>query len=1107
MRPQLLKIAGLNSFVEEEVIDFASLAKKGLFGIFGPTGSGKSSILDAITIALYGKISRDTKEFINKDAEELYVYFKFTLGQNVYIVERKMQISKAGGYKTSLARLVMKENEEEKIFDKVNEIDDKIAEVIGLSHEDFMRTVVLPQGKFSRFLKLTGRKRRDMLERILDLQEFGDELMGKLKKQRTVRKDRTREINAVLHKYQDISEESLKEEKKELEVLDKKYTKVLANLKEKKIVFDKYKSVRKLQQELKDYKKKQEELAGNKEEIKEQKARLKKVKRAVTIKSEIERYMVCKKKTVDNKKALEEIKQDITKLSKEKEQFKEQYNNLVEKKERELPKLTEKKVKIESALEIEEKNYELQEKIDTHKQEVDRLQEEQKKLGEELKQIKQTIDQKITIINDKEEEVDDLQVSSDYRKAVTAGLELENNYKKSKEQLSTIIREKETLKEKIEGKQNKADRLKEELKSIEAQIMQNYDQKIRKKQEKKNELSINLKNMEEEVEDKKKSLDNITQEIKDIERKNMAGILAQQLNEEESCPVCGSDEHPELAEEMDLDLTQKNKNKDELEEAIDSLQQNINKVNADINIIDNHIESLNKEKASGITSFNGDREDLMEIDCIDCTDPTSLIELKRDRGKIKEKINKLKGSLNQNKEDINQKKKKLKNMQKDIKQLKKQYNKELEKLAIDSFAKVNKQISEKDKQLEEVQKTLKKAKKKLKAKEKKEKGLREKINRQEKELIQDKNELDKLEEDFAKNVNEMKEKVGERNPKKYLQEVERNEKELKNNVEEKKKELELRKEQYNDKQNIKSTIEDRLGQLNEEIDDLKVLLDKKIDEFNLTDIDEVKNYLEWEEKVEKWQDEIKKYEKKETDINNNIKRITEELDGESITKEEWEDIKKEKSTLEKDQEVLREKIGGQKTEIAKLEENLNDKKIKEEKKDKLDHELSLIKEINDLVRGKSFVEFVAIRQLRYIAREASKRLMEITNNRYKLELNEQGEFVICDLYNGGVKRGCNTLSGGETFLSSLSLALALSSQIQLKGSSNMEFFFLDEGFGTLDANLLDIVMNSLEELQDEDLAVGIISHVEELKNRVPVKLLVEPAEPGISGTEVNIEYS
>lgn len=172
----------------------------------------------------------------------------------------------------------------------------------------------------------------------------------------------------------------------------------------------------------------------------------------------------------------------------------------------------------------------------------------------------------------------------------------------------------------------------------------------------------------------------------------------------------------------------------------------------------------------------------------------------------------------------------------------------------------------------------------------------------------------------------------------------------------------------------------------------------------------------------------------------------------------------------------------------------------------MEHQLALIKDINDLVSAKKFVEFVATRQLRYIAMEASKRLMEITNNRYRLELNDVGEFVICDNYNGGVRRDCNTLSGGETFLTSLSLALALSSQIQLKGSSNMEFFFLDEGFGTLDANLLDTVMSSLEELQSEDLAVGIISHVEELKHRVPIKLMVTPAEAGVHGSKVKVEH-
>ncbi|MDL0417928.1 SbcC/MukB-like Walker B domain-containing protein, partial [Clostridioides difficile] len=92
------------------------------------------------------------------------------------------------------------------------------------------------------------------------------------------------------------------------------------------------------------------------------------------------------------------------------------------------------------------------------------------------------------------------------------------------------------------------------------------------------------------------------------------------------------------------------------------------------------------------------------------------------------------------------------------------------------------------------------------------------------------------------------------------------------------------------------------------------------------------------------------------------------------------------------------------------------------------------------------------------------------------------------------------------FLTSLSLALALSSQIQLKGSAPLEFFFLDEGFGSLDSELLEIVIESLERLHSNNLSVGIISHVEELKNRVPVKLLVSSSEAGI-GSKVKIEYS
>ena len=168
--------------------------------------------------------------------------------------------------------------------------------------------------------------------------------------------------------------------------------------------------------------------------------------------------------------------------------------------------------------------------------------------------------------------------------------------------------------------------------------------------------------------------------------------------------------------------------------------------------------------------------------------------------------------------------------------------------------------------------------------------------------------------------------------------------------------------------------------------------------------------------------------------------------------------------------------------------------------------VDLLDDLDKVIQGNKLVEYVATSQLKYIAIEASKRLKDITKGRYALEIDSTLNFVMRDDFNGGIRRSVDTLSGGETFLTSLSLALALSSQIQLKGSAPLEFFFLDEGFGSLDTELLDTVMGSLERLHNDKLSVGIITHVEELKNRVPVKLIVKPSEAGI-GSKVKIEYS
>ena len=146
-------------------------------------------------------------------------------------------------------------------------------------------------------------------------------------------------------------------------------------------------------------------------------------------------------------------------------------------------------------------------------------------------------------------------------------------------------------------------------------------------------------------------------------------------------------------------------------------------------------------------------------------------------------------------------------------------------------------------------------------------------------------------------------------------------------------------------------------------------------------------------------------------------------------------------------------------------------------------ERTVLSKVFELVKESRFMEFIAEVYLKEIAKEAENRVLSLTSGRYGL-VYQRGNFFVTDNLNGGKERPVLSLSGGETFLVSLSLALALSSQISRRASRALEFFFLDEGFGTLDDDLIDAVTTSLEKLQRSNLTVGLITHVAELKNRI-----------------------
>lgn len=111
-------------------------------------------------------------------------------------------------------------------------------------------------------------------------------------------------------------------------------------------------------------------------------------------------------------------------------------------------------------------------------------------------------------------------------------------------------------------------------------------------------------------------------------------------------------------------------------------------------------------------------------------------------------------------------------------------------------------------------------------------------------------------------------------------------------------------------------------------------------------------------------------------------------------------------------------------------------------------------------------------------------LRTLIGRRFSINVNPNLEFTVSDLlYNK--ERSVNTLSGGETFIVSFALALALSSYIQSKRMRAIQFFFIDEGFSSLDRELLDSVCAVLNELKSQDRLVGLISHIEELKQVIP----------------------
>ncbi|WP_142711392.1 AAA family ATPase [Clostridium perfringens] len=1172
MKPIKLEVKGLNSFIDKQVVEFDKLTERGLFGIFGPTGSGKSTILDGITLALYGDIARKSSNYINTNCDGVYVSYEFQITGNEvkrYRVDREFKRdNKSGGIRNKSSKIIdITGGVENVLEEKAKAVTSKCEEIIGLKLDDFMRTVVLPQGKFSEFLKLEGKERRNMLERLFNLRKYGDDLSSKLSFEIRKEKDKMNVLEGQLKGYEGISEEALKakeEEIKEINLSIKSKEELLNKIKKE---FEEAEKVWNTQKELYDKRIEEESLVSRSEEIKSFKERVEisnKADKVIVFINNLEEIL----KEI-NKEDLKfnELNKKLEELINLREENKLKFEEVSKKKEEKLPDLRLKKEKLlESQKERDilfeikadgvklkeacKKIFEDRSKCDTK---LNSIEENEKRLNEELKA--------------KEERKEELFVHEEFKNKINSGLFILSSYEGLDKQFNEIKSEEVELKKyiknltedkeksekdlkvKIESLGKTRDKLESLLKEtpgdsnsiLEKQIkLGEYREKINKYKEIKNSLEESLKsknNFEEKLkafENQKLLLEKEVRELKEyinkVKVEELAHKLRENLLEGECCPVCGSTHH-ELNKVEKINLEESNEKTTLLESKEEKLKELIlefSKIEATLEYENKKIEELNIS-IEEVGEVNEERLKSLEEEFNTLKDKIEEFNLKKenlekDLEKLKEEKNNLENIFNKAEvilcEKIVREKEiasKIKELDKELKLKNSELNSIKNELKIEDIKLENELILKKEKEKNLLEKEIRILRTQLEESNKIKDELREKRDALKEDYLSQKSLLDGKVEVYREKERMIKgalkglidealpiEKIDIKGLLEDLQlEIDYIEKAYLNLSEEKEK---LEKAFNNMNQEVAVTKE-RVNSLNLRKENEEKKVNLALEEEGFKTILEVKEGILSKDEKEKLKILIEEYHNNLIKVRANIELLIKKLNGKSLTEEEWTRVLQEKNNTEKELKEVEELKIRLVTESESIKKKLEEQRDILHIKAKQEHKLALLSDLEKLFKGKKFVEFIAANQLKYISIEASKKLKDITNGVYGLEVDENGKFIIRDYKNGGAKRDASTLSGGETFLASLALALSLSSQIQLKGTAPLELFFLDEGFGTLDDNLLDVVMSSLERLHHERLSVGIISHVESIKNRVPVKLILTPAEAGIGGSKVKIERS
>ena len=1055
MRPVQLELTNFGPY-RKEVINFTQFDHAPLFLIGGDTGAGKSTLFDAMTVALFATTSGDRNveemrsTFAGPEDDLTKVTFYFQQGQHLYRIERVLQQERAkrGGGTTiqkATASLVIVDKidgqEIEKLGDKIKEVSDQIEQILGLNAEQFKQIILLPQNDFSRFLKEDSKTKTQILKKI-----FG---------------------TGIFDRFQKSLEERLRQSNKDMEKrqaqLDGHFTSQVWSEEELAVLAQTPASEKLARLE--------DLLAQRQDNLEEQKSILKDAHEDLA----------------KLQKSLQSA-QDVAKIFQELEQAKERYRLEIEEGAQEQAEAKSHLEELQFAQGLQEtisslKQY--QKQLLQVEQDLEIAQEElkaQEQAFEEVKAQKEAFATQSEDFLQKEEKLEAWKEAIIYAQSLVQEQEKikqsSANYKRLEETYQQASKEIELLSQSLSDLEanrlsleslHEAEKLLQSVGySVDKQLAQDLkeleglNQELAKTEKRHQTLSLDSDQAQEIL----KELEEKLRTTLASRRQLMIAQLQAELEDGQPCMVCGSLEHPKV------DGTQAD------EAALKDLM--------------DQVEELQAQKEKQVATLSNRQARLSEVETKrqDLLDQVAKVKLTLEKHyqELKEQVE---GQFDFDfSEDYDAVRGQtlLRKVKQHYQELQKRYEKEeADRVHYqEELAKAQEKATDLAKSYQEAKATLDQAKERLK------------------DLQEAHPELESVEV-YQEWISLAK------------QELDLYNKQVKENGE-------VYNQLHADIQGIKGQLESLTKskeKTSQETKRLSAELDQSLKAKGAltNDLEQIQLWLLEVNKqaIPKLQAQLTSYQTLKQELQTQISKNQELLQNQE---------KPDLAALTQEVRIRQESYDKQLSQVSVLEKGLKDatatyqaaKTLQDSNREafKAHQELSdlvkVVKGENTALTGRLNLEVYVIRQyFQQILDYANANYIGLlTDNRYSFVLSEEGrrardhfglDINVYDQLTGS-ERSVKSLSGGETFIAALAIALSLSEVVQntSKGAV-VEALFIDEGFGSLDKEALTKAITVLEQI-GENRMVGVISHVDDMKEGIAQQLAIIKSHDGSSRIKI-----